>query len=162
MNVHECSLTIFCGYGYSWTSSVSWTMFMNNPCSSTKWEFTNRIIFWTHELSCLICCSRIFMNRSWTRSWTTVHEHVYERSWTFIVVCPRTFMNYSWMFMSSSWSSHRRRCEQMRTHLFIARGDLLLNFLMYNQHHSVFIHFITYPWYYPVYWTSPICAYTCW
>ena len=44
-----------------------------------------------------------FMN-SWTfmkatfvvqeYSWT-VHEHVDERSWTFIVFCSRTFMNYS-------------------------------------------------------------------
>ena len=39
-------------------------------------------------------------------SWT-VHEHVDECSWTFIVFCSRTFMNYSLMFMNSSWSSHR-------------------------------------------------------
>ena len=106
MNVHECSLTIwFMNLSSSWSfMNLPWFMnylsswpFMNNTCSWTKCKFMNKISSWA-----FMKVSFVVQEYSWT-----VHEHVDERSWKFIVFCSRTFMNYSWMFMNSSWSSHR-------------------------------------------------------
>ena len=72
MNVHECSLTIWLMNLSSSRSFINKPWFMNYLSS---WPFMNNTCSWTNSKFMNICCSRIFMNRSWTRWWTFMNVH---------------------------------------------------------------------------------------
>ena len=101
MTVHWLSASwIFWVYGRSWTSPGSWIKWVHDrlwtthvhlTCMKVRVHARNKFTIWWTFMK----VSFVVTEYSWT-----VHEHVDERSWTFIVFCSRTFLK-------SSWSSHR-------------------------------------------------------